>query len=520
MSDTLYESYPSGDQSYTSVSNTAWGGQTFTPSTEHAITSVKFLLYRVGSPGTITVSIRACTNVDPIKDRRPTGADLRSGTTDGNTLTTDTAGELREITLTAPYVLSANTTYAICGRSAAGTLNMRIRDGESIGYANGEHVTSSDSGVTWTASALGSDAIFYEYGNPTTTTPPTVTIQATTNIGTTTATGHGNVTALGSPPATQHGHVWAIHSDPRYPTDSYVQKGIPTITGAFTSSITGLEQNTYYYMRAYIVSSLGTFYSAQMAYFITAPGVPVVLTTSPTDITQIAAIGNGQVSNTGGSPISEHGFVWDKSNQTDPEYNNDSLSGFWGQVKLGARVAPNEIGTFFSPITGLTAETTYKIRAYAVNSAGTGYGAVILFSTDAAGVPTVSTQVTTNIQDTTATGNGTLISTGGATVTEHGHVWKVATDPPTSPTTADSKKASTASIAAGDTFTSEITGLTFPNQYYIRAYATNSYGTSYGNNDIIGIVARELQGNLIILGEHLAYTSKTGVQRALKGVEI
>ena len=89
--------------------------------------------------------------------------------------------------------------------------------------------------------------------------------------------------------------------------------------------------------------------------------------------------------------------------------------------------------------------------------------------------PTVSTQAVSDIDITTATGEGTVISDGGATITERGVVWALTSNP----TTANSK-----ATKAGTTgsYTADITGLTGGVLYHVRAYAINSEGTSYGSD--------------------------------------
>lgn len=89
--------------------------------------------------------------------------------------------------------------------------------------------------------------------------------------------------------------------------------------------------------------------------------------------------------------------------------------------------------------------------------------------------PTVTTATITNIAETTATGGGNVTSDGGLSVTARGVCWSQTTDP----TTADSK---TTDGSGTGSFTSSITGLTGNVLYYVRAYATNSKGTSYGAN--------------------------------------
>ncbi|GAI02948.1 unnamed protein product, partial [marine sediment metagenome] len=105
----LYEYYNTGDTGYWRLNiATERIAQTFTPSIAHKITSVKLKLARTGSPGILTVSIRATNG-----EGHPTGGDLCSGTTNGNTLPVYPSTEWREITLGAGYNLASDTKYAI-----------------------------------------------------------------------------------------------------------------------------------------------------------------------------------------------------------------------------------------------------------------------------------------------------------------------------------------------------------------------------------------------------------------------
>lgn len=167
---TLYEYYNTGDDDYYSIYDTTWRAQTFTvgtvgPNSDHDITSVKLKLFRLGSPGTLTVSIRATD-----ADGHPTGDDLTSGTINGNTLTTDTAGAWYEISLTA-YTLSAGTKYAIVARAPDGDTSNRVRwraDTTDPTYTGGNLETSTNAGISWTADTTV-DLMFEEHS---TTAPP------------------------------------------------------------------------------------------------------------------------------------------------------------------------------------------------------------------------------------------------------------------------------------------------------------------------------------------------------------
>lgn len=156
-----YEYYITGDDGWDMCYLTSWNAQTFTPSTAHKITSVKLLLFRVGSPGTVTVSIQGVDVSD-----HPDGTDLCSGTTSGNTLTEDTAGEWREITLGAGADLDADTKYAIVIRVLDGTIENYVSwryDSTDPTYAGGCYEYSSNSGVEWT-SYTDRDFMFEEWG--------------------------------------------------------------------------------------------------------------------------------------------------------------------------------------------------------------------------------------------------------------------------------------------------------------------------------------------------------------------
>ncbi len=359
---------------------------------------------------------------------------------------------------------------------------------------------SRNSGEVWSQSAFTENLeIVY---NVTSTTAPAVTTQAVSAIAATTATGNGNVTSLGLPLATQYGSVWATHTLPTTSDSKTEDVAAPPATGAFTSSLTGLTASTLYYCRAYVVNSVGTFYGATVT-FTTGVAVPVMTTNNPTEVATVTALGQGSIDNNGGSAISQHGVVWGTSANPD---TTDS------KTEEGATTV---IGSFASSMTGLTANTLYHVRAYAINDEGTGYGADITFTTLIAGAPIVVTRFTINVRATTATGVGNIVDLGGSAVTQHGHCWATTADP----TTADSK--TTNGAGAVGAFASAITGLTDGTTYHVRAYATNSQGTAYGNNNVIypTSVWGASRGFIAVLGEHLVYTSKTGKQRASLGFE-
>ncbi len=94
---------------------------------------------------------------------------------------------------------------------------------------------------------------------------PTVTTQTVNNIGTTTATGNGTITALGAPHPAQHGVCWNTTGSPTI-AGSKTQEGTASATGGFASSMTGLSAGTTYYVRAYATNMADTSYGDEVQF--------------------------------------------------------------------------------------------------------------------------------------------------------------------------------------------------------------------------------------------------------------
>jgi hypothetical protein len=156
----LYEYYNTGEDNAVGFHSTYWMAQTFNATSDHSVTSVKLLLWRVGTIGTVTVSIRATDG-----GGHPTGSDLTSGTIDGNTLTTVPWGLWYEIAL-SPYDLTKDTKYAIVVRAPDATLpdNLRWSYDSTGTYAGGDMEDSSDSGTTWETTLVDLDFMFEVWG--------------------------------------------------------------------------------------------------------------------------------------------------------------------------------------------------------------------------------------------------------------------------------------------------------------------------------------------------------------------
>lgn len=97
-------------------------------------------------------------------------------------------------------------------------------------------------------------------------------------------------------------------------------------------------------------------------------------------------------------------------------------------------------------------------------------------SCSANAAPTVTTQAASSITSTTATGNGTITSLGSSNPTAHGVCYGTSANPTSSTGTCTDEGAASST----GSFTSSLSGLTSGQTYYLRAYATNSVGTTYG----------------------------------------
>lgn len=186
----------------------------------------------------------------------------------------------------------------------------------------------------------------------------------------------------------------------------------------------------------------------------------VVSTIASNSITTNSGTITAIVSTDGGAAVTARGVCW--STTTNPTIVDDKTTDGTG------------IGNFSSVMTGLLSNTNYYIRSYATNSVGTKYGNQLSFTTVALVLPTLSTSVVTAIASTSALSGGTITNDGGASVTARGVCWSTTSNPTISDLT------TTNSTGTG-IFESSITGLSPLTTYYVRAYATNTVGTVYGN---------------------------------------
>ena len=288
---------------------------------------------------------------------------------------------------------------------------------------------------------------------------PTLTTAAITNIGTTTATSGGVITANGGATVTSRGVCWSTISGPTI-ANSKTTDGAGN--GTFISNITGLTPSATYYVRAYATNSAGTAYGDEQV--VTVNGPPVVTTAPVAFIQSTSATCGGNVTSDGGLAVTAYGVCWDISPNPTVALTTKTVDG-------------SGLGTFTSSIIDLTSSTQYYVRAYATNSGGTSYGTEISFTPGVVTLPTVTTDAILNLVGAIAEGGGTVLSDGGDPAIVFGLCWNTSTGP----TITTNLGMTTDFYSNSQTYFSTMTGLSIGTVYYIRAYATNSVGTSYGS---------------------------------------
>lgn len=270
----------------------------------------------------------------------------------------------------------------------------------------------------------------------------------------TSATSGGNITDDGNFPLIERGICWNTSENPTI-NDFKTSDG--TGVGTYTSRLINLSGGNTYYVRAYATNIRGTTYGQQVTF--NTPGIsPTLSTAELSTITSNTALSGGTITHKGGSEIATVGICWNTTGL--PTIDDWSTSEKY------------KSNSFALKLTELEPYTKYYVRAYATNDTGIGYGEDRTFTT-AKGVPVLSTIPITEVTTNSAKSGGIITNTGGSKIISCGVCWN--TKP--TPTIHNPK---TSDMETGGQFTSQLTDLEFGKTYYARAYATNEFGTSYG----------------------------------------
>jgi hypothetical protein len=285
----------------------------------------------------------------------------------------------------------------------------------------------------------------------------TISTTAVTNITRNTAVSGGNITAGGGGSITARGVCWNTAANP---TILYNKTSDGSGTGTFSSDLTGLNPGTVYYVRAYATNQAGTTYGTQVSFVTASISLATLSTTVITSITQTTALASANVTADGGGTITAKGVCW--STISNPTIANSRT------------IAGSGLGSYSSSITGLNPATTYYVRSYATNQAGTVYGTQVSFTTTGIQLATVSGVTISGINRTAVTIASSVTADGGGAVTSRGVCWSTGSNPSVPGSSYTSNGSGTGAISGS------LTGLVSGTTYYVRAYAINAAGTSYG----------------------------------------
>nr|WP_320120272.1 SusF/SusE family outer membrane protein [uncultured Marinifilum sp.] len=276
----------------------------------------------------------------------------------------------------------------------------------------------------------------------------------------------------------EYGVAWGLTENPTTDNNKTIANEVDK--AVYWVTVEGLDHLTTYHYRAYVIMENGNTMYGEDNTFTTLANIPTITIGAASGITDIFAQITANVPYDGKAEVTAKGVCWN-TDAAPTTANDTTLNG-------------KGIGEFTANLSGLLPATTYYARAYAINSVGTAYSNEVNFTTNI-GVAVLATDSVRDVTKTTANVYGNVIVTGGVDITERGFVYAMAENP----TTADTK-ISDAENTTG-TMTAALSGLASGTTYFVRAFATNSEGTAYGDNiefsTIADITTWYLPGNYV-----------------------
>jgi len=203
---------------------------------------------------------------------------------------------------------------------------------------------------------------------------------------------------------------------------------------------------------------------------------PTVITKAASDVSLFNATLNGEVTDEGFTTATERGF----------EYSDKDIlpsCACFGSAS-GIRSGSGK-GGYSAKVDKLALNTKYYYKAYASNSKGLAYGAVQSFTTSDSKLPTAITDLPINITHSSVDLSGSVTDAGGLTITQRGICYGLNPNP----TTSDNKVVSGEGLGV---FKISLQNLKDNSKYYVRAYAINSRGTAYGNEQTFSTLSAPL----------------------------
>ena len=416
-------------------------------------------------------------------------------------ITTSSISSITQTTATGGGNISSDGGSAVISRgvcwsnttSSPTISNSRTIDGSGIGSFTSS-LTGLSPNTTYYVRSYATNGVGTSYGTvwqftTSAATLASITTSSISSITQTTATGGGNISSDGGSAVISRGVCWSNTTSS--PTISNSRTIDGSGIGSFTSSLTGLSPNTTYYVRSYATNGVGTSYGTVWQFTTSAATLASITTSSISSITQTTALSGGNITSDGGATITSKGICWSNTTSTPTTSNSNTTAG-------------SGTGSFSAPMTTLQPNTTYYVRSYAINSAGTAYGNTVSFTTANVILPSLTTNSISSITSSSATSGGNITSDGGSAVTSRGICWSNTTSIPTI------SNSRTIDGAGTGSFASSITGLLASTTYYVRSYATNGVGTSYGSTISFTTLAQALAVGQSYQGGIIAYIFQSG----------
>ena len=200
-------------------------------------------------------------------------------------------------------------------------------------------------------------------------TIPIVNTNAATNISIASkvATLNGSIESVGDPAYTERGFVYGLTHNPNI-VDDTKKTALGSGTGAFSASVTNLEMNKIYYVRAYATNLQGTAYGNEITLDFNQI-LPVITTKAVTHIDATTATFNGEVESIGDPAYTERGFIYGK--MPVPTLEEAGV--------LTVSASGTGTGAYVRSVSDLETGKTYYVRAYTKVGTLMVYGNIVSF---------------------------------------------------------------------------------------------------------------------------------------------
>jgi hypothetical protein len=318
--------------------------------------------------------------------------------------------------------LAANTTYYV-----------RAYAKSSLGTAYG-NVVSFNAGVSQTA----------------------VITNGVTDITATTAKFNATITDMGSPVYTERGFCYNKTGSPTIANNKRSVTG--TGDGNFSTTVEGLDYQATYYVRAYAIQNGAAVYGDAVNFSTTWTQTELVAS-AVTNLGATSVTLNATINNIGDPAYTERGFCYNKTGNPTTSDTKKTVTG-------------SATGNYSYDLTNLDYQTTYYVKAYAIQNGTPVYSNSINFTTTWTDAE-VRTIVPANIGATTATLKGSIINAGDPAYSERGFCYNKTGNPTIS------NKTTVAGTGIGD-YSLNISDLDLQTTYYVRAYVLQNGTPLYG----------------------------------------